>query len=233
MISSSGKWMRGGLTLLAVCYLGQASIESIGASQENLTTARDFVRGAYADLDWKSLWVQYVLPPQGLNSDLRFRSFALCVDEQRKNLVHDCKDGLLLGTFTFSADDRLESYFAEGQIVHDKDNERFLSDVQRHPEWSNEMIAQELDRRGARFGPSHADRFFDSLTPGVFRGILGELTSPAAEFTFPDPRRRNTAEGLLPLRWRVTYASSGVVIDTFEFEPFSGQLVSLSVKMAR
>lgn len=129
--------------------------------------------------------------------------------------------------FVYATDGRLLSFTADGPAVgNPAAASEFGRLVSEHPKMTDEEIVSALKRSGARFGPGDRDALIRHLPVAKLEQFLGRLQIldvslfPAEDFA------------IFPPMWRVkarTTAPSGAEAFYFlNFEPFNGDLISLS-----
>jgi hypothetical protein len=139
----------------------------------------------------------------------------------------------LQATFQFDSNG-LRLFAAHGRVVNDPENASFCEYLQANPESSEDRIAAELGRRGARFGPEKKDELLAHVLPAPTLAevaISPPLAISRAIFVVPSPKDRS---GMLPVgcvEWQVSYRlASGD--SSFEYiahvEPFAGRLGIIS-----
>lgn len=192
---------------------------------ENLITAREFIRLAYPELGVLGPPVQFVLN-SSLTGPSSFASFRVRVGASSKDLEAKDDSVLLLRTeFQFGDSGKIESYFAAGRLVHDVENEKLAKDVEDHERWSAAVIAGELSRRGARFGPDKQEELLSKIPVRALEPMLGELSLISIEFRMPNTERHGLSV-VGDICWEVMYQSSTGLQDVLVFEPFGGSLTS-------
>lgn len=132
------------------------------------------------------------------------------------------------GVFVFS-DSGLLHYWGRGGCVRGAQNSRFSALVKDHPEWSDEDIAIELSRQGAKFPPGSRSRMSEHI-PAIFvvSDIMGELVQiQDVDFKMPDRDEGRIIDATVC--WRVSFSVLGNEKATVlaSLEPFAGQLTSL------
>jgi hypothetical protein len=211
---------------LLIAFQGDMSPQNQRA--DNLLTARDFLRVAYPELS-QLRPVMTLVKQLPIAAPFDFREFSLYINDagaerEREREAEYLRNALLSAHFTFGQTGRIEEYFAEGRLVRDADNDALAHDLQRHPEWSTEMLVAEIKLRGARFGPDKGAELIASLQARQFEPMFGELTFLSATFEFPTATQRRYGGGGGTLNWIVFYQSSTGLQVMLHIEPFSGVL---------
>ena len=215
------------MVLLALFAMGDTHAAVQDARIDNLTTARDFLRVAYPTLAQVNP-VVHLIKRSRLVGAVSFATFEVIVGEDERSILPDQPvKALLSAEFTFGDFGRIERYYARGRVVRDDENMAFAHDVEQHPDWSDEKIASELVRRGARFGPHEGDALTTWVLPRNLEPMLGELTPVSATFRIPTERERRERLGGADLHWIWVYQSSSGLEVWITLEPFSGGITSV------
>jgi hypothetical protein len=206
-----------------------AASQADGAAQSGtrLAAALRFLRAVYPDQEDISGRVQ-IAGEVFRGMDIRHFGVQLGGDLLKLRNYAELSRAKCYGRLQFN-DFGLVEFFGHGSCVMETKNAAFVAVVKAHPQWSDEQIAAELARRGARFGPDAKDQLKGRIPPTyVVADVVGELVE-LSDITFEMPRREDGRMLDSEVSWRITFAVLGrsnvTVVATLE--PFDGRLTLL------
>ena len=137
--------------------------------------------------------------------------------------------------FRFDDSGRLASFTADGPAIGNREADNKLIDlVNSRPGMSEQDIAAELKRLGAKYGPGDKEQFVKDLPLNELGRFLGKPELTSVNFSSLDSNRRNL--GLWP-NWEVTVlvteANGTKLSYKATFDHFKGKLSSLSMESSK
>ncbi|HTZ75677.1 MAG TPA: hypothetical protein VMB47_17280 [Candidatus Aquilonibacter sp.] len=229
----------------AFCACASALASSQAFPRKNpARLAHEFLLTAYPDLPPKdflklsleenigSPWTQFFrvsldVVPLSTEEEINAKdSFTL--DGRGGRIPPPTNTPVLTGFVDFDGGERIQGFGVSGPLSNSDKNDAIQHLIQSHPEWTNEMDYEALEKAGARFGPSDEQAFVQSIHIEKYRPFLGQLKVKSVTFEGPQERHQGTF-GIMYWEVRAEARLHGGPVWEYSllFEPFDGKLIGL------
>jgi hypothetical protein len=221
--------------------------EPLPTTKNYILRAQEFLNALYPDL--KGKWYMSIEASQRNDeiADQISRAFRLYLGEAPKGAILGYVGGYtgarpenyqpgpiypkqyLTCDFDFDGDGRLVSFDASGPAIgKPNDAQKFDGFISSHPEVSDLQATRALQEAGAKFGSWNKDKFMEHLPKKDLERFVGKLSITSAEFPLPEDHVLPNGWPLWTVIAEATGKSGTKLIYKMEFEPFKGDLTSLT-----